>query len=257
MLARADLPPVDGVMPAPDVMETYKKVARLQSLQRCGMCGTTSHPTQPFWTLGRRVCRYCMQENLVSHTVLAERYWVTVCDSYKMSERHAATPRIHTNFVDAIAGHVFYMREYGTSRQRLEYTCDRLDYVQPRQRAAAVTWLFWRPHLEKLMDMGALEREAQGKHRAAERVRAVVRRALTLRTLARTHTRKDQALTCRGIPPTVRINWSRRPDKRLELFKLRRGIALDLPLIRHKYEAHLNRKLAEYEDRLRSGPSDV
>jgi hypothetical protein len=251
MLARADIAPTAKYPFVPaEVLATYKKITRLQCVQRCGLCGTTRHPTQPFWTLGMRVCRYCLQENLVSHTVLAERYWVTVCDPHKLSERHAATPEIHLNFVDAIASRVFYLRDYSTARQRLEMTCDPLDFIQPRQRAAAVTWLFWRPHLQTLMDLSALEREARAKHRAAERVRAMVRRALTLRTLAGTQTRKDQALTCRGIRPTVRTDWSRRPDKRLALFKLRRGVAVDPPVIRHKYEAHLNRKLAEYEDRV-------
>jgi hypothetical protein len=249
MLAGLDKPPpTEGVVA--DVLEMYKKITRLQCVQRCGQCGTTRHATQPFWSLGMRVCRYCLQENLVSHTVLAERYWVDVWSGKPMADMHAAAPDITVSFADAIAGRVFYLREYGTSRQRLEYTNDPLDYAQPRQRAAAVTWLFWRPHLERIMELGALEREARTKHRAAETLRAIVRRAITLRTLAGTHTRKDQALTCRGIRGTTMIEWRKRPDKRLAVFKLQRGMASDPIMLRYKFNPYTNRKLSEYEDRL-------
>ena len=249
LLAAADKPPpAEGLIE--DMLKLYKKITRLQCVQRCGICGTTRHATKAFWCLGMRVCRYCLQENLVSHTVLSERYWVDAWSVKPMAELHAATPGIGLSFADAIAGRVFYLREYGTSWSRLEYTNDPLDFAQPRQRANIVTWLFWRPHLEQIMDLGALEREAKTKHRAGGLVRAIVRRALTLRALAGTHTRKDQALTCRGIRSTVMTEWSKRPDKRLAVFKLQRGMAVDPIGLWYKFIPSVSRKLAEYEDRI-------
>jgi hypothetical protein len=218
----------------------YKKITRLRSLIRCGMCGTTRHTTTPFWNLGMRVCRYCLQDNLVSHTVLDERYWTNVWDERPMCAVHEGID-ITTHFIDAVAGKVFYFREYGTSLQRLEYSNDLLDFKLARQRKNMVVWLFWKPHLAKIIDLDVLERNALKKQVAAEVIRAIVRRGLTLRTLA---------YGCkRGKSPKM-TEWSKRPDKRTALFRLHKSIALDPPSRAAKHCGELNRKLTEYEDRL-------
>ena len=58
------------------VMRTYKAIVCLQHVPRCGMCGTSRHATKPYWHLGVRLCKCCLQDNLVSHTVLQERYFI-------------------------------------------------------------------------------------------------------------------------------------------------------------------------------------
>ena len=58
------------------VLRTYKAIVCLQHVPRCGMCGTTRHTTKPYWHLGMRLCKCCLQDNLISHTVLQERYFL-------------------------------------------------------------------------------------------------------------------------------------------------------------------------------------
>lgn len=142
----------------------------LQDSPCCGLCGTTRHQTKPYWTLGMRVCRQCMQANLVSCRVLYERYWVTFARIMQEGQ----------SFVDLIHMRVFYFRTRLTPNQRLEYSTDRLDFPGGTRNA----WFFWKPHLRKVMDMDALEREGRTKHDAASILRGYARRAIVLRTLA-------------------------------------------------------------------------
>jgi hypothetical protein len=188
-----------------------------------------------------RVCRYCLHENLISHAVLDEQYWTNVWDNRPMSEVHGDATDITTNFVDAVAGKVFYFREYGTSLQRLEYSNNPLDFKIARQRSNMVCWLFWRPHLAKILDLDALEKAAREKHRAAGVIRAMARRGLTLRMLA-SGSKKNKG-------PKM-TEWSKRPDKRTALFKLRKCMAVDPPPRFSKYCGNQNRKLTEFEDRI-------
>jgi hypothetical protein len=55
------------------VLETYKKITRLRCLTNCGLCGSTRHATLPYWSLGMRVCKYCMQVRLASITILLKK----------------------------------------------------------------------------------------------------------------------------------------------------------------------------------------
>ena len=52
----------------------FKKMAVLQNSSCCGMCGASRHETICFWSLGMRVCKFCLRENLVSNRVLYSRY---------------------------------------------------------------------------------------------------------------------------------------------------------------------------------------
>ena len=229
MLALADSAAEKGFAPdavTQEVMDTYKRITRLRALTNCGVCGTTRYPTQPYWSLGMRVCRYCMQTNLVSDTVLDERYW--------------ADP-LTIKFLKVVARNVFYFHLNATPRQRYEYTHDPLDFEtcgkrKVGHRTPTQTWFFWRPHLEQVLPLSRMEEEGRAKHAAAAVVRAFTRRALTL-----------EALSCRGR----RVCWSKRPDKRVSLFKLRRP---EEPAKRYeKHDTMLHRKFTEFEDRV-GGP---
>jgi hypothetical protein len=222
------------------VLETYKKITRLRCLTNCGLCGTTRHATLPYWSLGMRVCKYCMQANLVSHAVLDEKYWLNIWAG------GGQWPDGKKNFVEAVVGKVFFFREYATARQRLEFTDDPLDFRQHNHKTPTVSWFFWRPHLEQILEFGKLEQAAREKRRASEVVRALVRRALTLRTLnggSRAHTRL--------------IQWSWRVDRRGALHKLRKAQVLEKAPRFDKMSAtiDLNRKLAAFEDRVLPPPS--
>jgi len=52
----------------------FKKMAVLQYSSCCGMCGASRHETMCFWSLGMRVCKFCLRENLISNRVLYARY---------------------------------------------------------------------------------------------------------------------------------------------------------------------------------------
>jgi hypothetical protein len=147
----------------------YRKITCLRSLPCCGMCGTFRYATKPFWCLGMRLCRHCVQANLVSSLVLYEKFWVT----FKQPVQS------HRSFVDAVCMNVFFFSTRVTPLQRMEFSCDRLDFPG----GTRTVWFFWKPHLAKVLDMAKLEREGRKKHAAASVVRAHARRALILRAL--------------------------------------------------------------------------
>lgn len=172
MLILADKPPerqttlVDRDL----AWKVWHRIALLGAVPCCGMCGTTRHQTKAYWTLGMRVCRQCMQANLISCRVLYERYWITF--SRVVQDGQTFVDRIHLN--------AFYFRTRTTPNQRLEYSTDKLDFPGGTRNV----WFFWKPHLNKILDMDRLEREGQAKHEAAKVLRAFARRATVLRTLA-------------------------------------------------------------------------
>jgi hypothetical protein len=148
-------------------MRLYRQITVLRVNPRCGMCGTVRHSTLPVWCLGMRVCKYCMQANLISSKVLFDRYWV---------DMRRPVPG-HESFVNAIAGRVFYFNCNTTAFQRMAYTFDPTDFPGGMR----AMYFFWKPHLAKVVDMERLAREAEEKHTAAGLLRSVVRRSLLQR----------------------------------------------------------------------------
>ncbi len=179
------------------------------------------------------------QANLVSHAVLDEKYWLNIW----LASGEVGGKK---NFVEAVVGKVFFFREYATARQRLEFTDDVLDFQQHNHKTPAVSWFFWKPHLEQILEFGKLEQAAREKRRAAEVVRALVRRSLALRTL-----------TGGSRSGTRLIQWAWRVDRRGALHKLRKSQVLEKAPRFGKMSAHidLNRKLAAFEDRVLPAPS--
>ena len=150
-------------------LRTYKKITILRVSQRCGVCGTTRHATKGFWSLGMRVCKYCVQANMISSKALFDRYWV------HMAKPIAGFP----SFVDAIASRVFYFENRSPPGLRMEYTVDPGDFPGGTRSM----WFFWRPHLAQILDMEQLERDAEAKHAAAVLIRSAVRRTLLQRLI--------------------------------------------------------------------------
>lgn len=190
------------------------------------MCGTKRHATTPFWSLGMRLCKFCLQENLVSNHVLWERYWVDMWSP---------------DFVNSVAERVFFFKEFGSARQRSEFSSDGLDFHQNfRTKAASLVWFFWRPHLESLMDLPKRREEAVLKHQASHVVRAWVRRAMVLRVLASSKDKKKA---------TRNVEWSLRPDKRVGLARLRLISVLDRTSKDPPIDLTLSRRMVRSEDR--------
>lgn len=189
-----------------DALHIYRKVTVLRCVPCCGLCGSVRHSTKPFWCLGMRVCRHCVQANLVSSLALYERFWVTFNRPLQW----------HRNFVDAVTYmNVFYFSTRLTPLQRMEFSCDRLDFPG----GARTVWFFWRPHLARVLNMEKLEREGHDKHAAASAIRAHARRALILRALRGTRGRDAPTL----LPTDV---FAKR-DLRCTEFRLRKTVLLD------------------------------
>lgn len=159
-----------------ELLYFLRKVVVLRHSERCGVCGSGRYQVRPFWSLGMSVCRYCLQDNLVTDRVLYERYW--------FSFTHG--------FLRQTAGRIFYFQEMTTPGQRMDYTLDLENFSGGD--ATTSNFYFWRPHLDRLLDLKALEHEAPAKRQAAALIRAAARRAVTTAFMAklRGHTLRDR-----------------------------------------------------------------
>jgi hypothetical protein len=168
----ADKPPRQQETPEDkrQALFVWRKIAVLQTVQCCGMCGSTRYQTKPYWTLGMRVCRQCIQANLVSSIVLYERFWI----SFKQCVLGSI------QFADLVLGNTFYFQTRLTPQQRMEYSTDALDFPG----GLRTVWFFWKPHLSAVLDLELLAVQAKEKHQAASLIRAFARRAKVLRVLA-------------------------------------------------------------------------
>lgn len=184
----------------------YRKIVALSCVPCCGMCGTMRLSTKPFWCLGMRICKHCVSANLISNLVLYERLWVAMSKPVQG----------HSSFVSAVVGEVFYFSNRLTPHQRLDFSSDRIDFPGGLRNI----WWFWKPHLEKVLNMDDLAKEASLKHKAAATVVGIVRRALVLRILSGA---KD-ITTPTTVTPLRKI---KRRDKRSAFFKLKKIELLD------------------------------
>ncbi len=213
----------------------YRKIVTLSCVPCCGVCGSMKHATKPFWCLGMRICKYCVAANLISNHVLFERYWVSMAKSVQG----------HVSFIELMIGDVFYFQNRLTPTQRLEFSNDRIDFPG----GTRTTWWFWRPHLEKVLNFDALTQEAALKHRAAEVVMGMVRRALVLRILTGA---KERATPTTLVSESLR----RRRDRRSAIFKLKKIELLDRSNVYHELglrlqnNTRLNTLLHNWEDRV-------
>jgi len=157
-----------------------RRIAVLRHSERCGVCGSARYQVRAFWSLGMCVCRYCVQDNLVTDRVLYERYWFSFTAKFLRDTR----------------GQVFYFSEITSPMQRMEYTLDLENFTAGD--TSSFNFYFWRPHLELLLDLPALEREAPAKRLAAAVIRAAARRAVAAAFLSklRGYTLRDRRPIC-------------------------------------------------------------
>ena len=217
-----------------EALFVYRKITVLRCVPCCGLCGTTRHHTKPYWSLGMRVCRHCVQANLISSHVLYERYWVTM----------GQPVQAFGSLVEAVSSRVFYFSTRMTPNQRLDFSCDRMDFTG----GIRTIWFFWKPHLMETLNMGKLEREGKEKHAAASIIRSITRRALILRALNGTAGRRA---------PTVYTGqvFNKR-DLRCTEFRLRKVELLDKmdaynvqPSL-YRLSLPLFKRLNDFEDRV-------
>jgi hypothetical protein len=134
-----------------------RKAFALKFGHRCGLCGCRWHH-EPFWSLGMRVCKLCMSNNLLTAWDLLDRYGTHYAD------------------ITGLIGHgrVFYFyHEFGPKQDHLPpHGADRADLAHRRSM-----WVFWRPHLELSLDLPALYAAQKERKRAAAVLTAVARRA--------------------------------------------------------------------------------
>lgn len=213
LILKADKLPTDTAsdLEKKEALGIYRKIVTLSCVQCCGVCGSSRYATKPFWCLGIRICKYCVEANLISNLVLYERFWVPMSQPVQG----------HSSLVEAVTGKAFYFKNRLTPNQRLEFSSDRLDFPG----GLRTIWWFWKPHLEKILDFDELNREAALKHKAAQTVLAIVRRSLVLRILSRA---KD------NTSPTVLATMTsssgkrkRKKDMRSSFFKLKKIELLD------------------------------
>lgn len=237
MIHKADKFPADDAddEERQEKLSIYRKIAVLSCVPCCGICGTMRLATKPFWCLGMRICKHCVSANLVSNLVLYERLWVAIPKPVQG----------HSSFVDAIVGKVFYFSNRLTPHQRLEFSTDRIDFPGGLRNI----WWFWKPHLEKALNMEELAKEASLKHKAAATVVGVVRRALVLRILSGA---KDIT-----SPTTVTpLSTIKRRDKRSAFFRLKKIELLDRIDGYHeqrlllKLNSSLATRMNHYDDRI-------
>ena len=69
---------------------------------------------------------------------------------------------------------VFYIRNFMAPSAREKYTQALADF--PDNRSCVQLWLLWRPHLERIVDLGARRAEYAAKREAAARLTARVAR---------------------------------------------------------------------------------
>lgn len=146
---------------------------------------------------------------------------------------------------------MWFFKEHCSSRQRAEYTSNALDFHPAFGKNARVTWFFWRPHLEKVLDIPRLEREATEKREAACTLRAQMRRALILRALT---TKTSWSAAERTKLPTRPVaDWKTKiREKREALFHLHKMAASHDLIIKAwpRWDLRMINRLTDHEDRL-------
>lgn len=150
----------------PLLLKYMQRIVVLKNVRCCGQCGSTRHAVTPFWSLGMALCRYCVQDHLVTDAWLYETCFMTFTEAW----------------ASRIRGVVFYFREHLTARQRTEFTLDKLAFKPSRP---VFTFFFWRPHLEQIMDLKAMQSASLQRHAAAGVLRAAARRSIVMHKMSR------------------------------------------------------------------------
>ena len=122
---------------------------------RCGVCGCR-HRHEAYWSLRMRVCKLCMAENTITGWTLFNSYGVD-----------------YTDIISLIARKVFY---YSANLNMGMEKVAFYDFRASDIRNKSLQYMFWLPHLSKLLDLPALRVDQVNKKSAATLLTSVVRR---------------------------------------------------------------------------------
>jgi hypothetical protein len=206
-----------------------KKVLRLWHVGCCGCCGTRQGKQRAIWTLNMRVCRGCWLANVVSNRTLLQDYGIDVLKPLRKDG-----PRLS----ELIRNRVFYIRNFMPPSAREKYTQALADF--PDGKSCVSIWLFWRPHLEQIVNLGERRAEYQAKRAAGEALACVLRRRYAL--LLRDHYESKQR------PVRVKRVCHLRHN---EINRMRQTRALEDP-IEDWHNTAQRQLLADFADRLPS-----
>jgi hypothetical protein len=162
----------DGASLPPEFDQSFsdytRKAFALTCVDRCGLCGCR-HRHEAYWSLGMRVCQLCMAENTMSCWELVDKYGVHYYD-----------------IIRDITGKVFYfMMPASIAQSRMSFHTT-LNFHVTHKRTLI---MFWRPHLEKVLDLPALYQEQKRRRESAAVLCALLRRA-RVNTLRREHAKR-------------------------------------------------------------------
>ena len=149
----------DGASLPPEFDKSFsaytRKAFALVCVDRCGMCGCR-HRHDVYWSLGMRVCKLCVEDNTVSSWELVSKYGVHYYD-----------------IIRDITGKVFYFFLPAVlSEQRMSFHAALGIHMTGKWNLL----MFWRPHLERVLDLPALYQEQQRRRVAALLFCALLRR---------------------------------------------------------------------------------
>lgn len=113
-----------------------------------------------------RVCRGCWLDNVISNRTLMQEYEIDL-----LKPRQGSEAPLYTLF----RRRVFYLLSFVPPTAREKLTQDLADF--PAGRGTISIFLFWKPHLSRIVDLPARRAEANAKRAAREALGSVFRRA--------------------------------------------------------------------------------
>ena len=141
------------------------------------------HGLRKVWSLGMSLCRYCVQDNVVSHRVLFEEYGLALdkpiryYDEFLKDSSWPISTPFRPTVLDGCRGKVWFISDVSTATARREFTINPVDF----RAKYTQTIFFWRPHLETIFELGQMRFLAQKRHEVSTVLQAAIRRKL-LRT---------------------------------------------------------------------------
>jgi hypothetical protein len=169
-----------------------RKVVGLGHIKRCGVCGSRKGAPRPYWSLSMRVCTSCLRENLVSDRALLLDYGVSITERLpgRLDEGVVLARRADRGvLLQACQLRVFYFASFITNKQRERFTHNPADFEKPRISERYL--FFWRPHLEKIIDLG----ERRAKHNTRQKAEATLSARLRMAHQHRIQAKLLQART--------------------------------------------------------------
>jgi len=179
------IPEINGQFDKTFTAYVRKAMALLYS-PRCGLCGCSKNH-QIYWSLGMRICRLCVAQNTMTSWKLFDKYGIHYYDIARQ-----------------ISGKVFYF----TSTPVVSEDCIAYHEARYREMSHKMSmFVFWQPHLEKILDLPTLYQEQKVRKAAAQMLCAVMKRTFVMS--ARIRCRKsysaDPLLCCLFRNEKIRI----------------------------------------------------